>query len=147
MLALSAQRLSAVSARLDVRPARFLLVGSVGVVVGFVVVWVTVRLAGLSPTVGGICATVIATFTNFLLNDRFTWGDRHVPSWRVKASRLLRYYATTAGGNVVIVVVLTLLTQRLKLHYALAYLVAVGVGGMFNYFLHNHWTWGRSRLQ
>ncbi len=140
----NSQRLIELSARLDTRPARFLLVGTTGVGVSMIVLWVTVRMWGLSPAVGGICAAGISTFTNFLLNDKFTWGDRTSRSLREKAIRLGRYYATTAAGNVVYVAILTALTHGLKVFFLVANLGAIGVGGAFNYLLHNSWTWRRS---
>ncbi len=143
MLARSSQSLIDLFVRLDARPVRFLLVGATGVGVSTFVLWVTVRVRGFPPAVGGICAAVIATFTNFLLNDRFTWGDRRAPSIRVKGIRLLRYYATTAAGNLIYVATLTALTQGVKLHVLIANVVAIGVGGALNYFMHNYWTWQR----
>ncbi len=117
------------------------MVGVVGVGVSTTVLWLTVRAGGLPAPVGGVCAAVISTFTNFLLNDAFTWRDRRSPSLRAKAVRLVRYYATTAAGNLVYVTVLTILTHSFKLYVLFANVGAIAAGGTLNYVLHNRWTW------
>ena len=131
------------ASRLDTRPTRFLLVGVTGVGVNTIVLWGATQAGGLPTLLGGVLASLTSTFTNFLLNDIFTWRDRRSASWRVKAIRMLRYYGTTAAGNLIYLAVLTVLTQRLGLFVLAANLVAIGVGGTFNYVLHNLWTWRR----
>lgn len=143
MRAGASRRLADLSLRLDTRPTRFLLVGVTGVGVNTIVLWGATQAAGLSTLLGGILASLTSTFTNFLLNDIFTWRDRRSASWRMKAIRMLRYYGTTAAGNLIYLAVLTVLTQRLALFVLTANLVAIGVGGTFNYVLHNLWTWRR----
>ena len=129
------------SLRIDVRPMRFLLVGVTGAGVSTAILWLTTRLAGLPVPLGGALAAILSTFTNFLLNDIFTWRDRRSTSLRMKTVRLMRYYVTTAGGNLIYLGMLTLLTHGLDLFLLLANLIAIGVGGTFNYLLHNVWTW------
>ncbi len=107
------------------------------------ILWLATRMAGLPIAWAGLIAGATATFTNFLLNDTFTWRDRRSPSIRLKAIRLVRYYSTTAGGNLIYLGALTALTQWLGLFVLLANVVAIGVGGTFNYLLHNVWTWRR----
>lgn len=138
-------RLLALSSRLDTRPARFLLVGISGVGVSSIVLWLAAHTAGLPTVVSGVLASVTSTFTNFLLNDLFTWRDRRSLALRVKAVRLIRYYSTTALGNVITLAILVVLTDWLGLFVLLANLVGIGVGGSFNYLLHNAWTWRPDR--
>lgn len=135
------QRLIAFSARFGHRPVRFFLVGSVGVVVNTIVLLTLVRGVGMAAPVAGICAALTSTFTNFLLNDAFTWRDRRSPTFRVKVIRLGRYYATTSVGNLVYVGALTLLTHVLHIEVLIANVASIGLGGTLNYLLHNRWTW------
>ncbi len=128
-------------ARARMRPVRFVLVGVTGVGVSTAVLWIGTRIAGLPTVWGGALAAVISTFTNFLLNDIFTWPDRRVAGGRAKAVRLVRYYATTMLGNVIYLGVLAVLVHWVRLFDLWANLVAIGVGGSFNYLLHNVWTW------
>lgn len=123
------------------RPARFVLVGASGVGVSTVILWIGTRDIGLPAVLGGLLAATLSTFTNFLLNDRFTWGDRRRAGWGPWLVRLQRYYVATALGNLIYVVVLTTLVHSVRFLDLLANLIAIGTGGAFNYILHDLWTW------
>jgi len=135
-----ARRLLDLSLRLDSRPTRFLLVGISGIGVNMAVLWLATR-GGLAPFLAGLAASLLSTGTNFLLNDAFTWRDRRARGLRRTLGRMLRYYSATAVGNLIYLGVLTVLIQTVGLFYLVANLVAIGVGGTFNYLLHNVWTW------
>lgn len=130
---------------LDVRPVRFLLVGVTGVGVNMLVVWVSTAGLHLQTTVAGVLAAALSTLTNFTLNNFFTWSDRRSSDLRVVAGRLVRYYVTTGGGNLIYLAVLTMLVEVLGIRLFLANLMAIGTGGVFNYWMHNIWTWGKRR--
>ncbi len=130
---------------LDVRPVRFLLVGVTGVGVNMLVVWVSKTGLHLQTTLAGALAAVLSTLTNFILNNFFTWSDRRTSELRVVAGRLIRYYVTTGGGNLIYLAALTVLVEVVGIRLFLANLVAIGTGGVFNYWMHNVWTWGKSR--
>ncbi|MDQ7849211.1 MAG: GtrA family protein [Armatimonadota bacterium] len=130
---------------LDVRPVRFLLVGVTGVGVNTLVVWASTAGLYLQTTLAGVLAAALSTFTNFILNNFFTWSDRRSSDLRVVAGRLVRYYVTTGGGNLIYLAVLTVLVEVLGTRLFLANLVAIGTGGVFNYWVHNVWTWGKRR--
>jgi len=129
--------------RINHRLVPFFLVGLIGAGVSTVVLWIAVQVVGLALPLSGICAAVLSTFSNFLLNDAFTWRDQRSPSLRLKIVRLGRYFATTGLGNVVYLGVL-LVTRRLGLYVFLGNIVAIGAGGSFNFLLHNRWTWRRA---
>ncbi len=139
----AARRFSSLALRLDSRPARFLLVGTTGVAVSSSVLWLASRVLGFPTFWGGLVAGATATFTNFLLNDIFTWRDRRSLTLREKGVRMLRYYATTAVGNTISLGVLVALSDGLHLFLLLANLIAIGVGGTFNYLIHSVWTFRR----
>ena len=136
-----ARRLIELAMRLDGRPIRFLLVGTSGVGVSSAVLWGARHGLGLPTVAAGLLAGIVSTFTNFQLNDVFTWRDRRSRSVREKMIRLLRYYSTTAVGMVISLGVLVLLTDVLGIYLLVSNLVAIGVAGAFNYLLHNLWTW------
>jgi putative flippase GtrA len=87
------------------RLIRFGLVGGSGVVVNLVIY--RLFLWGLPTTLGieakilvaNFFGVLVSIFTNFLLNDRWTWGDRDKGEGRW-FSRLATYYlsASVAGG-------------------------------------------------
>ena len=135
------RRLLILTRRLDTRLVRFLLVGITGVGVSTAVLWIATRGFGLATLWGGLLASLVSTGTNFLLNDVFTWRDRRVGGVAPWFGRLIRYYITTFAGNVIYLGVLSALVHGLRIFDLLANLVAIGVGGTFNYLIHNLWTW------
>jgi putative flippase GtrA len=130
-----------VARMVESRPVRFLLVGVTGVGVSSAVLWVGRHPLGLPTAAAGLLSGVISTFTNFQLNDVFTWRDQRSRTTREKLVRMVRYYSTTAMGTVISLGVLVVLTDWLGIYLLLSNLVAIGVGGTFNYILHNVWTW------
>lgn len=89
------------------RLVKFGLVGASGVVVNVVVFEVCYRL--LLSGIGDVdmrfvssnfVGIVVSIFTNFLLNDRWTWGDRTKGGPRDWFRRLMKYYvlASVAAG-------------------------------------------------
>ncbi len=84
------------------RFVKFGVVGLSGVVVNWLVfdafyVFVLSEL-GQSPRLvaSNLAGIVVSIFTNFLLNDRWTWGDRHKGAGRDWFVRLSRYYAAAS---------------------------------------------------
>ncbi len=134
-------RLVSLFTRLDSRPTRFLLVGVSGMGVNSAVLLLGVQVFRLSVPIGGVLAGATSIFTNFLLNDVFTWRDRRPPGMRMKLKRLGRYYGTTIAGSLLYLVVLAVLVKWFGILLLLANILAMGLGGAFNYLLHNLWTW------
>lgn len=90
------------------RFVKFGVVGGSGVFVNLgvarLVFWALGALITSADTrqvVANICGVVISIFTNFLLNDTWTWGDRLKGGRRQWVARLLRYYATCSIAGLV----------------------------------------------
>jgi len=139
------KRLAAIGRVVDARPLRFLLVGATGVGVSTGTLWIGTRVLHLPVAAAGFLASFTSTFTNFLLNDAFTWRDRRREGVGPWSGRLLRYYGVTAVGNVVYLIVLNGLVHWAKLFDLAANVIAIGVGGALNYLIHNVWTWRPDR--
>lgn len=101
------------------RLARFAAVGVSGVVVNLAVFSLAFYLL-LAPLLSGdplfvaanACGFVVSVFTNFLLNDHWTWGDRIKGGWRQWFRRVGRYYVTASGAGLI-----QLLTAWLSLFF------------------------------
>lgn len=128
----------------DSRLWKFLLVGASGVVVNMVVFWLLLHLGRVHYLYAGVVAGLTSTFTNFVLNNAFTWADRREGARSVFLHRLGKYYVATWAGYLVYLGLLWGLTH-LGLAPMLANLVAIGAGGMLNYAMHNIWTWRRQQ--
>ncbi len=124
----------------DARLWKFLLVGASGVLVNMAVFWLMFYPLGVPYMLAGVAAGLISTFTNFILNNAFTWADRRVGGLSVFVRRLGRYYVATWLGYLVYLALLWLFA-RLGFAPMLANLLAVGVAGMMNFVVHNLWTW------
>jgi len=124
----------------DARLWKFLLVGASGVVVNMTVFWLMIHPLGAHVLPAGVVAGLLSTFTNFLLNNAFTWADRRDGTLSIFLQRLGKYYVATGAGYLVYLALLWGLTH-LGLVPMLANLIAIGIGGMLNYAAHNIWTW------
>lgn len=128
----------------DSRLWKFLLVGASGVVVNMLVFWMLFHQARVHYLYAGVVAGLVSTFSNFVLNNAFTWADRREGAWSVFLRRLGRYYVATWAGYLVYLGLLWGLTH-LGLAPMLSNLLAIGAGGMLNYVMHNIWTWRRQQ--
>lgn len=95
-----------------------------------------IRIAGASAI--GIAVSV---FTNFLLNDAWTWGDRQKDTSRKGFwTRVLRYYVASAAAIGIQFGIAQALAQGVALNLYLAQLVGIGAGMFVNYAINNKWT-------
>jgi putative flippase GtrA len=80
------------------RLIKFGLVGVTGVVVNLAVFEVLFRLAHLQFSLANAIGIVVSIFTNFLLNDTWTWGDRIKGTRRDWVGRLTKYYVSASAA-------------------------------------------------
>ncbi|AGY58631.1 glycosyltransferase [Gloeobacter kilaueensis] len=122
---------------------KFGLVGASGVVVNLAALWWFKGILGWPLWEAGAAAVEIAIFSNFLLNDNWTFraeAEREpgLVAWFV---RLLRFNAICGVGAVLNIACLLLLTNLLGLYYLLSQLVAVGLSTLWNYTLNAVLNW------
>ncbi len=127
------------------RLVKFAVVGGAGVVVNEGLTWFAHDLlfAHLSSAVqlnaAAILGTVVSIFTNFVLNDLWTWGDRAKGDGRAWLRRLLKYYLAAGLGVAVQFAVLNGLVALLGRPYYLWWNLA-GIGcAMASNFVLMHW--------
>lgn len=126
---------------------RFAVVGGSGVAVnmGFATLGYHVLFAGVSPTllphISTFFGIVVSIFTNFLLNDLWTWGDRPKHG-RADWFRRLGLYYVFAGFGVLVqwLVMSTLHVWLLEWPYPIANLLGIGAGVLINYEVNNRFT-------
>lgn len=146
-------KLSTVSRYMSVRFIKFALVGASGTIVNLGAFLGFATLLGLRDWRISALATLIANFTNYLLNNAWTFVDREHRGWS-----LLRGYATYLGFSVVGMSTSTLTfaalthayysylstSQRAQGSYIIALgfqLIAILVGMVFNFELNKRFTW------
>lgn len=124
----------------DSRLWKFLLVGASGVAVNMVVFWLLTHSAGVHYMQAGVAAGLVSTFTNFLLNNAYTWADRKEGALSSFLQRMGRYYMATWLGYLIYLGFLWGLTH-VGLIPMLSNFMAIGLGGLLNFVVHNVWTW------
>ena len=127
--------------------ARFLtfaVVGGSGVFVNLGILWFCThgvlggQASDTAVRVSEGIAILTSIFTNFLLNNFWTWGDRrdHMPLW----SRLGKYYVAASVAAVLNYGLFELFWAGLDLHKLIANGVAIGCAMGLNYALQSRWT-------
>jgi dolichol-phosphate mannosyltransferase len=91
-----------------------------------------------------VVGTEVSIVSNFILNDRLTFGDLHARSWQ---ARCLRYHVTSIGG-----VLLTLgssfaLLQLLHVPVLPAQATALIIATACNFVFHHVFTYGHVAVQ
>ena len=91
-----------------------------------------------------VVGTEVSIVSNFILNDRLTFGDLHARSWQ---ARCLRYHVTSIGG-----VLLTLGSSFALLHLLhvpalLAQATALIIATACNFVFHHVFTYGLVGVQ
>jgi len=115
--------------------AKFAVVGASGAVLNTAVLyalyeWLRMPLLGASAV-----AVEIAVVSNFLLNDRWTFGARS-PALR----RFVKFNVSSLAGVTVNVLAVRVFTG-LGLHLVLANLVGIALGFAVNFALSSSWVW------
>lgn len=94
----------------------------------------------------GFLAIALTIFTNFLMNDAWTWGDREKRGRTHFFARLGRYYLVASGAAVMNWLILKALTAWAGLTPWLANLIGIAAGMAVNFLVNNLWTF-RARRQ
>jgi putative flippase GtrA len=138
------------TARQGGRPLRFGVVGASGVLVNTLVLVALAQHARLPLWLAGALATEAAVVSNFVLNDRWTFGacgnrSERAAGLSAALRRFARYNGVALGGIVLGAALLMLLTNVGGLALLAANLVAVAVSAGWNYFASSRWAWGLPR--
>ena len=128
------------------RILKFGVVGASGVFVNLTIVWLASEwlLQGVPGRVELAVALgiVVSIFTNFVLNQRWTWGDRLDP--RALAVLLARYYVLAGAGGVLQWIVAWAARDLVGLDTLPASALAIAVTTVANYRGSAHWVFQRN---
>jgi len=124
-----------------VRFALFALIGGLGVLVHFAVLWYAFKVRNLAFDPSQTLAVVVAMTSNFFLNNLFTYRDMRLKGWRLIRGILTFYLICALGAvaNVGIAAYLFAADQK----WWLAGFVGVLVGAVWNYAVSSVFTWKR----
>jgi dolichol-phosphate mannosyltransferase len=126
---------------------KFCLVGASGVPVNLFFTWLGHRLlftslgAEARTAAASLLGIVVSIFTNFLLNDLWTWSDREKAAGRGPLlARLGRFYLVCSIASAIQFGTAMALGVWLRLHYLLAQLAGIALAMAVNFVVNNAWT-------
>lgn len=123
----------------DSRFWKFCLVGLSGVLVNLAVYTILIGILKANVVLSGVFSAFIAMFSNFLLNDHYTWkSESSKPFW----VRVAKFYIYCSIGIFINSVVLSLLYGYAHFNYILANLLGIATATVWNFSSNNKWTWG-----
>ncbi len=124
-----------------VRFALFAFIGCIGVVVHLIVLWTTLTFAQTSFVLAQTVAVVVATTSNFLLNNFFTYRDQRLKGMRILRG-LVSFYVICSVGAVANIDVASYVFQA-RPSWWLAGIAGALVGSVWNYAVSSVFTWKR----
>lgn len=129
---------------------KFCVVGGSGVPVNLFFTWIghAFAFASLSDewrkAAAFLLGIAVSIFTNFLLNDLWTWGDRD-KSQRGFMGRLARFYLVCSVAAGIQFGVAMALSLWMGVGYLLAQLVGIALATVINFVVNNIWTFGADK--
>lgn len=125
----------------DRRLFTFLMVGLSGVAVNTAAYVTAVRI-GIPVGLSGFISAFVALVSNFILNDRFTWGDGRTGFWHIRA---IKYIFVSLVGIILDVGILDVLFSAFHANYVFANIVGIIASSVWNFVVNNLWTWKRNK--
>jgi dolichol-phosphate mannosyltransferase len=125
-------------------PVRFVFfgfVGSVGVIVHFTILGLVFKVARLTFAESQSLAVIVATASNFFLNNLFTYRDVRLSGWQLFRG-LLSFYLICLFGSVANVGIASYIFS-VEPKWWLAGLGGILVGVVWNYAVTSVFTWKR----
>jgi dolichol-phosphate mannosyltransferase len=120
---------------------KFIGVGLSGVAVNQGILWLLTDFAGLKYYISSPFAIEASIISNFILNNRFTFGDRRIATHGSFFSRLLKFNITCIFGALIQYGLLVLFTSVFGVHYLISNLIGIAAAFIWNYLLSLIWTW------
>jgi len=123
------------------RFVKFGLVGASGVIVNLGITAIARELGGFSEKTSIAFGILISIFTNFMLNNFFTWRDLRAKSPKQWASKVMMYYVGSGIGAAIQMGISIVGLDYLHVHYLVADIFGILVAMFFNFFFSNFVVW------
>lgn len=127
-----------------IRLVKFGVVGGSGVFVNMFLLWVCKDHLNLPLSIASLIAIGISIFTNFILNNYWTWkesSEKHKYSF---IHRMWRYYLSASIAAIINYVVLIVLSEFLGIHYLVSNLIGIALGTLINFGLGEFWVFKKN---
>ncbi len=126
--------------RLAIRFIKFGIVGISGIGVNTGILWFLKGHLEIPLEVAPVFAIGAAVFTNYILNNYWTWNENKTYRQHNFFHRLWRYYLSASFGALINYVALLSLTNILGIHYLLSNLGGIFLGMISNFVLGEFWV-------
>ena len=136
--------LKTIKDRLDrkfiIRFLKFGIVGGSGVFVNMFLLWFCKDRLNMPLTIASLIAIGVSIFTNFVLNNYWTWKDSSTKNKYSFVHRMWRYYITASLSAAINYITLIVLSEYFGIYYLIANLIGIGLGMIFNFALGEFWV-------
>lgn len=123
-----------------IRFVKFGIVGGSGLFVNMFLLWFAKEVLSLPLTIASLIAIGISIFTNFVLNNFWTWKDDSTKNKYSFFHRMWRYYITASLSATINYITLIVLSEYVGIYYLIANLIGIGFGMVFNFGLGEFWV-------
>lgn len=124
---------------------KFLVVGGIGFIINAVVLRALVEVFRWNPSAANLVGAVFAIFSNYNLNNLWTFGERKATTLRLYFIKMLQFYATSSFGVVFIQTGTIFLGDRFigRKFYFIYFLVGTGLLLIWNFTMYSLVIWRR----
>jgi dolichol-phosphate mannosyltransferase len=122
---------------------KFLVVGGTGFVIQAVILRAMVGIFNIDPTISNLTGAVVAIFSNFNLNNLWTFKTEKINGVLQYLWKLLNFYATSAIGVIIIQTGIIFLGDMLfgKKFYFLYFIFGTGILLIYNFTVYRLIIW------
>lgn len=128
----------------DSRFFKFCLVGLSGVVVN-TSLFRLFEFAHLEVYLAFFFASVLSMFSNFLLNNFFTWRTGYSNDFLPFSKRLIKYITVSSGGIVISSLIVSLFFYIFHVPSIISGFIGIVAGVLWNFVLNDKWTFSKKR--
>ncbi|MCL5435399.1 MAG: glycosyltransferase [Patescibacteria group bacterium] len=122
---------------------KFLVVGGIGFILQAVILRVLVEVFNVNPSVSNLLGAVVAIFSNYNLNNLWTFRSEKFVGFGQYLWKMLNFYATSATGVIFIQTGIIFLGDNLigRKFYFLYFIVGTGVLLIYNFTMYRFVIW------
>lgn len=130
-----------------IRLVKFGIVGGSGVFVNMFLLWFCKDQLSIPLTIASLIAIGVSIFTNFVLNNFWTWRDNSTKNKYSFLHRMWRYYITASLSATINYITLIVLSEYVGIYYLISNLIGIGFGMVFNFGLGEFWVFKKKNTE
>ncbi|MEK7559390.1 MAG: glycosyltransferase [Patescibacteria group bacterium] len=129
---------------------KFLVVGGTGFVINWIVLNLLITFFSIPPEIANLCGAVLAIFSNYNINNLWTFGERRATNITSYFLKMLQFYATSSFGVIFIQTGTIFLLGKLIGHDSrflvnIYFIIGTGLLMMWNFTVYNKVIWRRKK--